>query len=333
MVLEHSPALLSQLRAVAGLEHSPARNELDRIIADFLLACLVEGRTHRTVTTYRDRLMSFADFSVRAALPTSPTDIDSSQVRLWLLHLQQKKVKDSTSNACYRALHRFFRWAIAEGLLAADPMVNVKPPRIPKTWPQPFSPTDIRRLLVLCDGSRLVDRRNRSTRFVDLRNRAIILVFLDTGLRLSELAGVDLVDMDLQTGTIKVMGKGAKERVVRIGKITQQTVLRYLLARTDSHPCLWVAEERKPLSARGVQIMVKRMCGLAGITGAKCGPHTFRHTAAITFLRNGGGEFALQYMLGHSTLSMTRRYVSALGADDMIRVHEKASPVDNLGLR
>lgn len=322
MVLEHSPALLSQLRAVAGLEHSPARNDLDRLVESFILAVTVEGRSSTTLDTYHQRLTSFADFVVGAGIPTSPASIESSHIRLWLLHLREKRLSESTRGACYRVLHRFFAWSIAEGVLTATPMANVRPPSIPKTTPRPFSPADTKSLLALCDG----------LRFVDIRNRSIILVFLDTGLRLSELAAIQITDMDLMAGTIRVMGKGAKERVVRMGRITQKAVLRYLLARTDPHPCLWVTEERTPLSRWGVQIMVRRLCRLAEITDARGGPHTFRHTAAISFLRNGGGEFALQYMLGHSTLTMTRRYVATLGADDMIQVHQKASPVDNLGL-
>jgi len=80
----------------------------------------------------------------------------------------------------------------------------------------------------------------------------------------------------------------------------------------------------------GIQMAIKRLCARAGITGAKRGPHTFRHTAAINYLRNGGSEFTLQIMLGHSTLSMTRRYVSTLGEEDLIKAHQLASPVDNL---
>ena len=77
----------------------------------------------------------------------------------------------------------------------------------------------------------------------------------------------------------------------------------------------------------------QRLCKQAGITDARPGPHTFRHTAAISCLRNGMGEFALQVMLGHSTLTMTSRYVSEINSEDMYRAHEKASPVDNMRLR
>jgi integrase/recombinase XerC len=115
-----------------------------------------------------------------------------------------------------------------------------------------------------------------------------------------------------------------------MGKVTQKALLTYLMVREDHYKELWVTEERKPLSLRGLQIAIKRLCSYAEVKSSKQGPHIFRHTAAITYLRNGGDVFTLQTMLGHSTLEMTRKYVSSLGTDDMIKAHKKASPADNL---
>jgi len=117
---------------------------------------------------------------------------------------------------------------------------------------------------------------------------------------------------------------------VRIGQETQKALLKYLLARNDDSDCLGVTEERKPMTKDGIQTTIKVLCRRANIRDAKPGPHTFRHTAAIHCLRNGMGEFTLQMMLGHSTLRMTRHYVSALADEDIIKAHRQASPVDNL---
>lgn len=167
--------------------------------------------------------------------------------------------------------------------------------------------------------------------FRGIRNKAIILAFLDTGLRLSELAAVQINDIDFDNGIIKVMGKGRKERFVRVGKETQKAILRYLLQRKDKLPSLWVTDHGEPVKSRGIQSLIKRLGKRAGITDARCSPHTFRHSFAIFALRNGIGEFSLQLLLGHSTLQMTRRYVQSLGTRDAIAAHEKASPVDGLG--
>ena len=159
----------------------------------------------------------------------------------------------------------------------------------------------------------------------------MVLTFVDTGLRLSELAGIQRCDLDFDNGTIKVMGKGAKERRVHISQETQKSILRYLLRRRDDGlPCLWVTEQHKPVHPRGISSMIRRLGKLAGITGqVRTSAHTFRHTAAIQYLRNKGDQFTLQIMLGHSTLEMTKRYVSTLGVEDMLKVHQTASPVEN----
>lgn len=155
-------------------------------------------------------------------------------------------------------------------------------------------------MLVLCDGS-----------FLGYRNRAIVLTFLDTGLRLSELAGIQLTSIDFDKGIIRVMGKGRKERVVRVGKETQKAVLRYLLRRQDALSCLWITKECKPITPRIIQSLIQRPDKRAGITDARCSPHTFRHTFAIVCLRNGIGEFNLQCLLGHTTLQMTKNMYRA----------------------
>ena len=161
---------------------------------------------------------------------------------------------------------------------------------------------------------------------------SIILMFLDTGLRLSELVGIEIKDVDFDRETIKVMGKGARERVVRIGGATQKALLHYLLMRQDNYPCLWVSEEQKPLGSDGVKLMIKRLGERASIKGVRCSPHTFRHTFATRALLHGASEFEVQSLLGHEGLEMTRRYTASLRSEAAIKGHKRFSPVDNMGL-
>jgi len=198
----------------------------------------------------------------------------------------------------------------------------MRPPRVAKEVIQPFTQDDIRRMLVVLGEDN----------FRGYRNRAIILTFLDTGLRLSELASIMLNDVGFDNGIIKVMGKGRKERFVRVGKETQKAILRYLLLRKDQQPHLGIGENGEPIKARGIESLIKRLGRRAGITDARCSAHTFRHTFAVSCLRNGMGEFSLQSLLGHTTLQMTRRYVQTFGVSDALSAHEKASPVDNMRL-
>ena len=140
-----------------------------------------------------------------------------------------------------------------------------------------------------------------------------------------------LGDISLERGLIRVMGKGAKERIVRMGESAQKALLRYLLLRKDHHDCLWVTEEGRPMGQYGVEIATRRLILRAGISrDLKHGTHTLRHTAATNYLRNGGNVRLLQEMLGHTHITTTMKYVDALGPEAMIADHKLASPVDNL---
>lgn len=318
MLLDRLTNNKTQAQAVSGLDLLTTSKNLATQLETFLLSCRVDELSPATIKNYQYQLRRFVSFCIKLSQDDAHY-ITSHHVRHFLLSLQETNNPTSIGDY-YKTLKRFFNWLIAEGILSDTPMHNIKPPRKVDKIVKPFSAQDIEHLLILCSGNRLLD----------LRNKAIILMFLDTGLRLSELANIQLADVNFDQETIRVMGKGKKERVVRIGKTTQKALLRYLLARSDSQLCLWVTEESKPLTRDGVQSAIKKLCYRAGITDAKPGPHTFRHTAAIHCLRNGMGEFALQMMLGHATLRMTRRYVSTLGQEDMIKAHLKASPVDKM---
>jgi site-specific recombinase XerD len=192
----------------------------------------------------------------------------------------------------------------------------------------PYTTEEIKRMLAVCDYD-----YGHNAKFLGSRNQAIILVLLDTGVRLSELAGMRYGDIDNKTGHIKVLGKGNKERVVRVGKTTQKALWRYLVYRPQNgRQELWLSQEGKPLGSAGVQSLIKRLKERAGIRGAGS-IHRFRHTFALNFLRADRNVFNLQYLLGHSDLDMVRRYTSALGMEDALRAHEKASPADLLGLK
>lgn len=303
-----------QIRAVSGLDHLTTQKGLASQLNIFLLSCRVEGLAPATLKAYQYQLGRFVKFCLEAKEKDT-----TQQIRLFLLKLRETNNSISVSDY-YKSIKRFFNWLVEEGLIEKSPMQNIKPPKKEGKIIRPFSQQDIDNLLLLCP----------SNRFLDLRNKAIILMFLDTGLRLSELAGIQIKDVDFDRETIKVMGKGARERVVRIGKTTQKALLRYLLNRQDDYPCLWVTEERRPLSVAGVQVAIKKLCYRAGITDAKCGPHTFRHTFGTQALRNKADIREVQSLLGHSTLKTTLTYVQTVQSEDAIKSHRQFSPVDNM---
>lgn len=284
-------------------------------VRNYLISCQVEGKSPRTIEVYSMVLSKLCD-------NCNPLTVTTSDIRLFLLALQGHNKKPATVHIYYRSLKTFYNWLVAEKMLKESPMVNIRAPKLPRVLIRPFTNEDIGRLMLFCSGSS----------FLDLRCRAMFLMLLDTGIRLEEISGLRLTDLDFTAETIRIMGKGSKERIVRMGKKAQKALLQYLLKRQDDYAEVWLSEEHTPMTRRGIKTCVERYCKKAVISGARPSCHTFRHTAAVSYLRNGGDLFTLQIMLGHSNLETTRRYASSLGSEDVIRVHTKASPVDNLRL-
>ena len=320
MVLHYLTGDGTQIRGLSGLHHLTGHNNLIRHLQGFLLSSRVDGLSPRTLTDYEYKIGAFVVFCSGLGL-TDPGQVAASEVRQFLLKLQEKNAPASVSGY-YKSVNRFFSWMVEEKVLEQSPMTRIRPPKVPQKVIMPFSLEHIKLLLLLCD-----DRA-----FIGARNRALVLMFLDTGLRLSEMASIQLADIDFGRERIKVMGKGAKERVVRIGKTAQKALLRYLLMRQDNHPCLWVSEERKPLTHWGIAQVIDTLRKRSGINDVRCSAHTFRHTFATRALMNGAGEFEVQSLLGHSKLDMTRRYAASLRSEEAVVGHRRFSPVDNMRL-
>lgn len=159
-----------------------------------------------------------------------------------------------------------------------------------------------------------------------------MLMLLDTGIRVSELAGLELGKVDLSAGFITVCGKGNKERQVPLG-ITMRTVLaKWLMMRnqiTHADPYLFVARDGRQLKVRTIQDEITYYGEKAGIVGVRVSPHTFRHTFAKMWIMNGGDAFSLQKILGHTAMDMVRKYVN-LATNDVAEQHRKFSPADRI---
>jgi integrase/recombinase XerC/integrase/recombinase XerD len=316
MLLDHLIDVSSQLGSVPALAHLINDGTLKGYLASFLLVCRVNNLSPRTMADYSSKIGRFLDFC--RPFSNTPGEVTTDHVRLFILDLQ-RRIKPSSVHDYYRAINRFFNWLVEEGDLKESPMARMRPPKVPRQIITPFKPEQIERLLALCDDSLL-----------GIRNRAIILTFLDTGLRLAELAGIQLADIDIDHETIKVMGKGARERLVRIGKQAQKAILRYLLKRRDALPCLWITEECRPMRWGGIQIMIRRLGRRAGLTNVRCTPHTFRHTFGTQSLGLGADLREVQSLLGHSTLTMTLKYVATVNSEKAVIGHRRFSPADNI---
>jgi integrase/recombinase XerD len=237
----------------------------------------------------------------------------------------------ASSVALYvRLLKRFFRWCYQEELLEHDPAGRLRQPRVEKKVKPTLRPEQVEALLEVCD----VSTRD------GLRDYAIVAVLLDTGMRVSELVGMELGDLDLRHRCVKVRkGKGRKERMVGLYPAVAKVLWRYLQVARPKYPCaarearVWLGA-RGPLREQGVRAMLRRLVREAGLEAyieqGKCPrvtPHVFRHTFSKRYLLRGGDLFKLSRMLGHSSVQVTSEvYLSDFNAEDALGDHDEYSP-------
>jgi integrase/recombinase XerC/integrase/recombinase XerD len=321
MLLDHLTDKVSQSYGIAGTYHLTADIDIAGQFDLFLWSCRANNLSPRTIQDYRFKAGRFVQFCLYTGCH-SPIDVTANHVRAFLLRLQEHNCAKSVHDY-YRVLKRFFNWMVEEDILQYSPMTKIKPPRVPETIIKPFTDSHIRGILLLCD---------EHTR-AGIRNRAIILMLLDTGIRLNELANIQLADLDLDNETVIVMGKGNRQRMVRIGKVAQKALLQYLLSRKDNHSCLWVTEEGKPLAKAGISVMFRVLKHRAGFQDVRLSAHTFRHTSGTWALLNGASERDVQLLLGHRTERMTRHYTATITSQQVLAKHRQFSPVDRLRLK
>lgn len=235
----------------------------------------------------------------------------------------------------HTALSSLWSWALAEGYADAHVMQSVPRPRPEERMILPYSEKDIRALIALSSHKRTHTWRDKQdytqARPTALRDLAIILVLLDTGIRASELVDLRVCDVDMTNRRLRVFGKRSKERSVAFGKGTGKALWRYLVTRSDKRDddpvFVSYGEEDEPMTRQALLLLARHLGDRAGIVPS-ANVHRFRHTFAVNFLRNGGNIYALQEMLGHTSLDMVRHYLRIAQAD-VEEAHRRASPVDN----
>ncbi len=199
-----------------------------------------------------------------------------------------------------------------------------KPPKITRKLVSTLSDEEIRAIL-----------NTLGTSPSDTRNQTLFMILLDTGLRIGELVNLEMDDVHMDEGYLKVMGKGKKERIVPIGNNAQRALQRYLF-RFRPKPInpvtdnVFLSISSQPLTENSMKLMFTRLAKRSGV--CRLHAHLCRHTFATRFLINGGDVFSLQQILGHSTLEMIRHYVNLASSHVTIQ-HQKFSPLDRLNLR
>ncbi|MDE2425920.1 MAG: tyrosine-type recombinase/integrase [Elusimicrobia bacterium] len=287
----------------------------------FTSRCIALNLAGGTLTWYRHILGDLAAFLAGKGVQGIEA-IEPSHLRDFLVSLRQKGHSSQTVDRTFGALRCAFRFWHREGMLPRNPMALVERPRRERHLIRPFSPEQATQLIAQPDAQT----------FEGLRDRAMIMLMLDSGLRVSEVRTLEADRIDWMSCTMTVMGKGRKERSVPFSAQTCQALLEYSRQRAQKGArCseFFVGRTFKALERTKVRRIILRYGKRAGIEGVRISPHTLRHTFAVFYIRNGGDSFSLQEILGHSSLEMTRHYVN-LARRDVAEQHKKFSPMEGL---
>jgi len=282
---------------------------------DFLTWLTVErGRAASTVEAYHRDLVAYWAYLGSVGCP-SIGDVSTSQVTSYVAHLRDAGLAPSTVArriVAARSLHRF---CTAEGLTDADPTAEIDQPRVPMGLPKALDEQVVVALVESPAGDDPVDRRDR----------ALLEVLYGTGARISEAVGLSLSDVDLTTATLRLFGKGSRERVVPLGSAALQALQRWLSpqGRDLMQPEMWARRgdaEAVFINRRGGRLSRQGAWGVVRVRAERCGitdhlsPHVLRHSCATHMLDHGADVRAVQELLGHASISTTQVYTQVSAA-------------------
>ncbi|MBS3788692.1 MAG: tyrosine-type recombinase/integrase [Candidatus Bipolaricaulota bacterium] len=295
---------------------------LEEAVEDFTLMGKVDGRSEKTLNLYDYVLKNFLE---HCGEDTLIGEIQPNSIRKYLAELMDEGLKNTSVAIHHRVLNAFFNWLIEEGKLAESPTRNIDEPNTPNKFPKVLDSEQIEELLYTA--------KNWRRTWAGYRNFTIIVTFLDTGLRLNELVNAKLEDLDLKQRSIKVHGKGAKDRKVYFGKRNYKCLKRWLKLREDKgniwDDTIFISQNGDKLKKRHVQRVITRIQREADLEDVQVSPHVLRHTAATLAVQNGLDPFSLKRQFGWEQMRTALRYVH-MSDKALQESYRHSSPMDNL---
>ena len=285
---------------------------MERYIEKFIRYLEIEKNySPHTVLNYR---LDLEDFKKFLGEGINLEKIDYLLLRKYLALMKEKGLSSRSVNRRLSTLRSFFRFLTREGLLKTNPMLSLSSPKQEKRLPLFMTEEEV---------SRLIEATHPKDE-MGLRDKAILETFYSSGLRISELVGLDIEDIDFISGIVKVLGKGRKERITPIGDSALLAIRAYLEKRKKEQAALFLNKNKSRISTRGVRNIVSKYIHRAGIKQG-VSAHTLRHSFATHLLNRGADLRSVQELLGHVNLSTTQIYTH-LTTDRLKSVYDKAHP-------
>ena len=290
---------------------------------------LEKGRSANTIAAYRRDLRDYLAFG--ADRDWSPADVTAGGVLAWVRARLAAGLAAATVKRGLTTVRNFHRWMVLEELRPDDPTVAVELPRVPRGLPKALSQDEAAALVAAPPGGGPLARRDR----------AVLETLYGTGVRVSELVGLSLGDVDLAAASMRVLGKGAKERVLPLGRLAVRALADWLApaGRGEMEPERWASRGDSEavflnrrggrLSRQGVYQLVRRHGRDAGVTSTLT-PHVLRHSFATHLLDNGADIRVVQELLGHAKVTTTQIYTS-VSRERLFQVYAEAHPRARLG--
>lgn len=290
-------------------------------VEEFLHYVTVEkGYSGNTVAAYRNDLTQFLAYLAEKDV-SSWQDVSQSYVLEYIHYLRERGYASSTVARKLATVKSFFHFLVADGMLRDDPTVAVEFPSVNKPLPRPLSPEEVARLL-------LEPARARTPRA--LRDRALLELMYATGMRASEIIGLEVGAVDLEAKTVRCLGKGKRERILPLYERACEALNVYLehgrpgLIRGRDERALFVSRLGRSLTRQGLWLIVKEYAADAGISRTVT-PHTLRHSFATHLLDGGAGLREVQKLLGHTNIASTQVYTE-VSTQRRREIYDKAHP-------
>ena len=272
-----------------------------------------------TVMTYEQFLRDFESYFRGLDTTVDWTTVDADIIRDWLEQMLDNGAKATTVNTALSAVRSFFRYALRRKLVEKDPAHLIEGPKKSKPLPQFVREKEM---------DELIDDKEWGDTFIDVRARAILILLYETGVRVSELTGLDDEDLDVTAGQLKVTGKRNKQRIVPFGQELATAIGQYV-GRRDTEverqtTALFVTDKGERMTRQQVYAIVRRSLGEV-TTLKKRSPHVLRHSFATAMLNNGAGLESVKKLLGHESLETTEIYTHTT-FEQLKRVYKEAHP-------